>query len=150
MTSAYVTFDYPLFCDQIPLYSDPLKYPEAEIHLYWDTAVNYVSDVNCGSVQNEKRAYAINLMTGHLLYIAGLAGKGQVPGLMQNATIDKLTVGLTPPPLRNQWQWWLSISPYGQQLLALLQVNSVGGFYVGGSPTLAGFPFWTYGRGGTC
>jgi hypothetical protein len=58
---------------------------------------------------------------------------------MQTANIDKVNVSLTPPPLKNQWQWWLSISPWGQQLWALLQVNSVGGHYIGGSPVLSGF-----------
>jgi hypothetical protein len=73
-------------------------------------------------------------MTAHLAAISVLIAAGQIPGLVQNATIDKITVGLTPPPIPNQFQWWLNITPYGQQLLAMLQVNSVGGFYIGGLP----------------
>ena len=148
-----LTFDYALFIVQVPAYSNSMLYPEATLQAYWNTAIFYVSDVaNCGSVTCEKRQYAINLMVAHLVYIAGLIAQGQVPGLMQDATIDKVHVSLTPPPLRNQWQWWLSTSPYGQQLYALLQVNSVGGYYIGGSPTLAGFRFTGVGRfyGGCC
>jgi hypothetical protein len=127
-----ITFDYETFVAQIPAYSNPTTYPEATIQAFWNTAIYYVTNVNnCGGLTNDQRVYAINLMTAHLMYISGLIAGGQVPGLMQSATIDKVNVSLTPPPLRNQWQWWLSVSPYGQQLMGLLQVNSVGGYYTG-------------------
>ncbi len=137
--AAILTFDYDQFIALIPAYSNPTTYPEATLQAYWNSAINYVSDVNCGDIHDGSRQYAINLMTAHLIYIAGLIAAGQVPGLVQDATIDKVSVGLTPPVLKNQWQWWLSVSPYGQQLYALLQVNSVGGQYIGGSAPLAGF-----------
>ena len=142
-----LTFDYATFTGQVPAYSNAADYPESTLQAYWDTAIFYISDVaNSGSVTCEKRQYAINLMVAHLVFIAGLIAAGQVPGLVQNASIDKVSVTLTPPPLRNQWQWWLSLSPYGQQLYALLQVNSVGGYYIGGSPVLAGFRFGDFNR----
>jgi hypothetical protein len=142
MNPSYITFDYALFQSQIPLYANTQQYPQSLVNMFWTTATFYVSDIgNFGVVQGAARAYAINLMTGHLLYIAGLVSQGTVPYLMQNSTIDKVTVGLTPPPLHNQWQWWLSTSAYGQQLLALLQVNSVGGFYIGGSAPRAAFGY---------
>ncbi len=148
MTAPFFTFNYAQFIALFPAYSDAMTYPEATLQGYWNSAINYVSDENFGYVNGDSRQYAINLMTAHLVYIAGLIAIGQVPGLMQNATIDKVTVGLTPPPLKNQWQWWLSVSPYGQQLYALLQVNSVGGGYIGGSAALAGFTtvgnYWGY------
>lgn len=138
MTAVILTFDYALFIVQFPIYSNPSVYPEALLQTYWDIAIDYVSDVgNYGSLQGMKRQYALNLMVAHITYLNGLIAAGQVPGLMQNATIDKVTVGLTPPPVKNQFQWWLSLTPYGQALLALLQLNSVGGFYVGGSGTIA-------------
>lgn len=137
-----LTFNYSLFIVQCPQYSNPTIYPESLLQSYWDIAINYISDVaNFGSLQGSARQYALNLMVAHLAYLSGLISAGQVPGLMQNATIDKVTVTLTPPPLQNQFEWWLSLTPYGQQLLALLQVSSVGGFYVGGSPTLQNFGY---------
>lgn len=142
MSAVVLTFDYDLFILQVPLYSNPTKYPEALLQSYWDIAINYMSNVgNYGSLQGAARQYGLNLLVAHLAYLAGLIAIGQVPGLMQNATIDKVTVGLTPPPLKNQFQWWLSLTPYGQQLLALLQINSVGGYYIGGSPVLASFGY---------
>ncbi len=147
-----LTFDYAQFIALIPEYSDPVCYPEATLQAFWNSAINYVDNTNFGFVRDESRQYAINLMTAHVIYIANLAKERTVPYLMQTSTIDKVSVGLTPPPLKNQWQWWLSISPYGQQLQALLQVNSVGGAYIGGSPVLSAFsgaPFnnigyWTF------
>ena len=137
---AILTYNDTLFRQQIPAYSNAQMYPEAILQMWWNTAIFYISDVgNYGMLQGDARQYAIDLMMAHLIYIAGLTAAGQVPYLMNTATIDKVSVGLTAPPLKNQWQWWLSISPYGQMLLALLQVNSVGGNYIGGSPVLASF-----------
>lgn len=130
MTAVILTFNYALFITQVPQYSNAIMYPQATLQNYWNVAINYITNTgNYGSLQGDARQYAINLFVAHLVYIAGLIAIGQVPGLMQTATIDKVTVGLTPPPLKNQFQWWLSVTPYGQQLLSLLQVNSVGGFY---------------------
>ena len=63
----------------------------------------------------------------------------EVPGIITEATVDKVDVKLEPPPLPNQWQFWLGTTIYGQQLLALLQGKSVGGTYYGGPPVLAAF-----------
>jgi hypothetical protein len=128
-----LTFDYAGFIAQIPAYSDPTNYPESLLQQYWNGAINYVSDIgNFGAIQGTARQYALNLMTAHLIFISNLAQAGQVPGMITDATIDKVHVGLTPPPLPNQWQWWLDLSPYGQQLLAQLQTQSTGGFFIAG------------------
>jgi hypothetical protein len=133
MTAAILTFDYPGFIAQIPLYSDPTTYPQALLQQYWNGAINYISDIaNFGVIQGTARQYAINLMTAHLIFLQNINAKGQTPNMMQNATIDKVSVAVTPPPLPNQWQWWLGLSPYGQNLLAQLQGQSEGGFYVSG------------------
>lgn len=147
-----LTFDYAAFIAQCPAYSNAVAYPEATLQAYWNGAINYVSDIgNYGVIQGDARQYALNLMTAHLVFIAGLTAAGQVPGLMQNATIDKVAVGLTPPPLPNQWQWWLNLSPYGQQLLAQLQGQSIGGFFIAGPyGGISGYlPGYNYGFGGS-
>jgi Protein of unknown function (DUF4054) len=144
-----ITFDYALFQAQIPLYAtSPV---ESVVEVYWGVATYYVSNIDRGVLNDGARAYAINLMTAHLIFVDALAAEGQVPGLMQNATVDKVTVGLTPPPLPDQWQWWLSLSPYGQKLLALLQALSVGGFFVSGPyGGIRGYnPTYGYGYGGS-
>jgi len=144
MNPAILTFDYAGFIanPQFALYSNPSIYPEPLLQAFWNVAINYMSDTgNFGDIQGTQRQEALNLMLAHLVYINNLTQAGTVPYLMQTATIDKVTVGLTPPPLKNQFQWWLSVSPYGQQLLAMLQANSVGGHYIGGSSPRAGLQF---------
>jgi hypothetical protein len=49
---------------------------------------------------------------------------------VQSATIDKITVSLTPPPATSEFLWWLNLTGYGAQLAALLSVHAVGGFFV--------------------
>lgn len=137
-----LTFNYAEFIALCPAYADSNLYPEATLQGFWNSAILYMSPVgNFGAIQGDSRQFAINMLTAHLTYISGLTQAGTVPYLMQTSTIDKVSIGLTPPPLKNQFQWWLSVSPYGQQLLALLQVSSVGGFYIGGSPQRAAFGY---------
>lgn len=137
-----LTFDYELFVTQIPAYSNIQQYPEAYISNYWDMATCYVSSVgNYGCLVGACRQQALNLMTAHLIYINNLILAGQTPFIANDATVDKVHVGLVPPPVPNQFDWWLNTSPYGQQLLSLLSVVSVGGFYIGGSPVLPSFGY---------
>ena len=135
-----IEFDVTLFREQFPAFASVATFPDARLQMYWDNATCYVSDVgNYGWLQGRCRRLAINYMTAHLTALSVLIAAGQTPGLVQNSAIDKISVGLTPPPLKNQWQWWLSTTPYGQELLALLQTRSTGGWYIGGRPELAAF-----------
>jgi len=139
--SCEYTFDIPAFRVSYPAYANPITYPDATLQMYFNNGTSYIANCNYGYLNGVNRYQALTLMTAHLTYISDLISAGQTPVLIQNSTIDKITVGLTPPPLLNQFQWWLSTSPYGQQLLALLQINSCGGFFVGGSPVRASFGF---------
>ena len=135
----YLTFDVTQFRATYTEFSDPLKYPDAVLQNYWDIATCYISNENYGYLSGDCRQLAINLMTAHLAKIADLSNSGQLAILAQAASIDKISVSLTPPPLKNQFAWWLSTTAYGQQLYALLQARSVGGFYVGGLPEKSAF-----------
>ena len=146
MNYQLLTFNYDGFIAQIPVYSDPVKYPQSILQNYWNIAINYMTNVgNYGSLQGVMRQQALNYLVAHLVFLSGIIASNptnsEVPGLMQTATIDKVSVGLTPPPLPNQFQWWCNLTPYGQMLLAMLQVNSVGGFYIGGNAPLAAFGY---------
>jgi hypothetical protein len=137
---AILTYNDALFRQQIPEYSDLVEYPMSVLQNWWNIAINYVSDVgNFGSLNGTSRQYAINLMMAHLIYISNLTEGGTVPYVLSASSIDKVSITAVPPPLKNQWGWWMSISSYGQQLWALLQMKSVGGFYIGGFPNLAAF-----------
>lgn len=140
ITPAILTFDVTAFRLLFPAFANASLFPDATLQMFWDSATCYISDVgNFGALQGKCRQYSINLMTAHLAQLSTIIAAGQVPGLMQSATIDKITVSLTPPPVANQFKWWLNLTAYGQQLLALLQIRSAGGFYYGGVPELAGF-----------
>ncbi|GAB3484394.1 DUF4054 domain-containing protein [Azotobacter salinestris] len=96
----------------------------------------YLSGQGCSCAELQ-----IELMTAHLLALrqAAQAGTGGVTGAVTSATVGKVTVSTTPPPVRSSWDWWLSSTPYGAELLALLRSCAVGGLYVGGRPERAAF-----------
>lgn len=137
--AAVITFDVTAFRAQCPAFADATLYSDAALQGYWDAAACHISTTDYGWLNGECRARALNLMTAHLAALSSLIASGQAPGVMQSASIDKVTISLTPPPLKSQWQWWLSATPYGAQLLALLQSKAVGGFYVGGAPERSAF-----------
>ncbi len=129
-------FNYATFVQYYTQFANSVQYPEQTLQLYWDDATTYISDnTAAGGLTQKQRTRAINLMTAHLAVLNSQAAAGQQAGLVQGATIDKISVQLTPPPEVNQWQWWLNQTQYGQQLLALFQVAAAGGFFIGGYPT---------------
>lgn len=138
-----IQYDDALFRTQIPAYSDPVAYQTAMIQNWWTVGSNYVTNQygGCytGGLNLASQALALNLMAAHLLFLSGIIANGETPGVVTGATIDKVSVTLEPPPNTNNWQYWLQTSPYGQQLLALLEVSSVGGFYFGGTPVYPAF-----------
>lgn len=142
---AAITFDVALFRKQIPAYADPEKYPDATIESWWEQAACYISTEDYGWLNGNSRALAINLMTAHLMALstAASSGAGQTAGaggIVTGATIDKVSVTLAAPPAAtDEWEYWLSLTPFGQRLLALLRSKSVGGFYVGLYPELSAF-----------
>jgi len=160
VTDPILIFDVTLFRQQFPAFADVLVFPTARLQMYWDMAICYISDINCGWLRNSCRQLAINMMVAHLAALSVLIATGLTPQLIKSSTIDKITVTLQMPAVPNQWRWWLNTTPYGMELLALLAINSVGGFYVGGSPELSGFRTvgggfgvnggYPWGNGGCC
>lgn len=134
-----IEFDIVQFREMYTQFSDTNLFPDTALNNYWDVATCFVSDNDCGYLNGKCRQTAINLMTAHLLALSLIQNRGKVTGLMQSATISMVTVSLTPPPIPNQWQWWLNQTSYGQQLLALLQGAAAGGMFIGGSPERFGF-----------
>lgn len=123
------------------VYTDPL------LDAWFGIAREYISDENGGynslALSLPRQTLMLDLMVAHLLalgvQIGNVPSKPKTPGLKQSATIDKISISLTPPPAKNQWQWWLSLTPYGQQLFALQQIATTGGAYYGGFSTRDSF-----------
>jgi hypothetical protein len=132
------------FRAQFPQFADTTKYPDSTLQLQFDIATSYVTADTYGDMTTPVRTHAIYLMMAHLLQLNIIIaqnaanGGGQI-GVVQSATIGSVSVTLQPPPVRGQWRWWLNNTPYGAQLVALLEMQSAGGFFVGGLPERAAF-----------
>jgi hypothetical protein len=146
--SPTISYNDAQFRTMFPAFANQTTFPQETIQIYWDMATTFVSNLaNYGwltggtspSGNPTGRALALNLMTAHIAQIFVLVGLGQTPAPITAAGIDKVNVTLMPPPAKDGWSYWLSCTPYGLQLWALLGVNSVGGWFVGGSPTRSGF-----------
>jgi hypothetical protein len=82
---------------------------------------------------------ALELMTAHLAKLADLNIELDQNAMPGGATVDRVSITLIPPPMHDQWEWWYGTTNYGQQLLALLKVKSIGGRFIGGSFERFGF-----------
>ena len=135
-----LVFDVTAFRLAFPAYANATTYPDATLQMNWNLATCYMDpNGNDGFLQGTCRQTALNFLTAHITYTADLISAGQTSIIVQNATIDKVAVGLTPPPVKTNWQWWLNTSPYGIQLLSLLSARSVGGWMPGGLPERSAF-----------
>ena len=134
-----IQFNYATFVQRYTQFNNSVKWPEQTLLLTWEEATTIISDNTASwGLTIKQRTRALNLMTAHLAALNAQAAAGEQSGLIQGATIDKISVQLTPPPITegDQWAWWLNQTQYGQQFLALMQAAAVGGFYVGGFPTV--------------
>jgi len=137
-----IAFDVAVFRAWFPQFANATTFPDLTLQTDFDLGTAYVSDSPCGRMPVAARTQALYLMTAHLaaldVIISANGYTGQ-PGIVEAATIDKVQVTLQPPPARGQWRWWLQLTPYGSRLVALLDAQSVGGFFVGGLPERAAF-----------
>lgn len=132
-----------------PAFADELKYPDAMLQVQWTIGACYISDRGCSCSTTDGvdcRQTMQYLMLAHLLWLntiimAGGSGTGTA-GVVTSARIDKVAVTLAPPPVTDEWSWWLNGTPYGAQLLALLGLCGSGGFYAGGLPETTAFRKW--------
>lgn len=132
-----IQFNYSAFILYYTQFANTTAYPQSTLQLYWNRATSFISNNTwSGGLTQQQRVEALNLMTAHIAVLSDLAAAGEDSGVVVGATIDKVNVQLQPPPEGTKWQHWLNQTIYGQQLLALLDLTSAGGFFVGGSPTL--------------
>lgn len=133
-----IPFDPVAFRAMFSAFANTACYPNGLLQMWWDNATTYISaqDNCCFALNGAKRVMALNLMTAHIAQIFATLSAGDTPQVMKSAGIDKVRVEVVPPPVNQGdfFQWWLSTTPYGQQVLAMLQLAGVGGFYIGGLP----------------
>lgn len=129
-------FDVTAFRTLFPEFSSLDQYPDALLSQYWNRATYrlwpYDNWLICGSHLQD----ALNLMTAHLARLGKDIATGDDPagGMVQSATEGSVSVAMAIFQLKNAWQYWLMKTPYGQDLLALLEMLTASGFYFGGKP----------------
>ncbi|TCJ96149.1 uncharacterized protein DUF4054 [Volucribacter psittacicida] len=109
-------------------------FPDEMIETWGNLAKSYLSE--SWLLNGERFSLALNLMTAHLLFSVSQSTKSNngASGTVQSASQGSVSVSFSTPTTKNGWEFWLSTSPYGVQLWALL--NSVGavGCFIGGLP----------------
>lgn len=131
------TLDVEMFKKQFIEFKDV---PEEVIQIYWDMAEQYIYAWDNCLLCCEKLQLALSLMTAHLLRLNYGDGDGQsTAGTVTSATEGSVSVGFHPPQTDTVWEWFLCQTPYGQQLLMLLKMARIGGFFVGGRPEAQAF-----------
>ena len=127
-----IDLDTDGFRDKFSAYADETSYPDATLTTYWTIGKCYVKD-NDAVLDEDCREHALQLMLAHLLYIKDQADTGNKAVVVTSGTEGPVSVSIAEPPSSDNWIYWLNTSPYGPQVLAMLEVASVGGFYYGGS-----------------
>jgi len=128
-----VAFDDQIFRQQYPEFVNPDTYPPAMLNNWFTMASQYINPNSDAYRSLDVVTLMLNLMVAHLAKSMTMIAAGQTTAVVTGATEGSVTVSMEPPPTKNAFQWWLSTTPYGAQLRALLFQQGVGGFAVGGS-----------------
>lgn len=138
-----IAFDIPGFRAAFPAFPEPglnvSGFSDETLTMYFGFASLYISNVNYGWINGNTREYGLWLMTAHLTALSQQVAAGEDGGVITGSTVDKVSVSLQAPPINDSWDYWLNLTPYGQQYLAFLKVQSTGGLYLGGRPEKVAF-----------
>jgi hypothetical protein len=127
-----LAFNAQQFRVLFPAFGNTLFYSDETLQIYWDAATIHVSPQDCGALDGNARLRAIYLMMAHMMEAAKAAASGDSIGVIQSATIEKISVSMVSPPIGTQLQWWLSTTAYGRELLIILSSAAVCGMYING------------------
>ena len=133
-----IDLDITSFRINFPAYASETDYPDTRLNSQYAIGKCYIADNDC-TLPEECREYALQLMLAHLLHIQDSITSGRPTQIVTSATEGSVSVSLAEPPNSDTWTYWFSTSPYGLQLIAMLDVASAGGFYVGGNEERRGF-----------
>ncbi|TQI79992.1 uncharacterized protein DUF4054 [Serratia fonticola] len=118
--------DLQRFRDLFPAMSDVGMFTDATIQTQWEQAQYFISPDE--SLQEHRFENALYLMTAHLVWLHHAIAQGHTTaGIVTSATISKVSVSIALPPCHTARQFWLATTPYGLQLLALCNEDTVSG-----------------------
>jgi len=122
-----------------PAFADESVYPDASLEAYWGRSEMMIYAYDNWLISNGKLQYALSLLTAHIAALSSdiAAGGDGGGGVVQSASEGSVSVSMLAPEMKDYWQFWLAKTPYGQELLALLETVTLAGFYFGGSPETA-------------
>lgn len=121
------------FRQRFPIFSNTTKYPDTVVQTMLDTAIIYIPNRTTCCKSEAIVKEMIYLMTAHLLVSSTDTATGGTGGVVQSASVGGVSVSKMAPPVKNMFSYWLAGTPYGQQLLAMLKMQSTIGVYVGGT-----------------
>lgn len=135
------TYNDSTFRAQFPAFADTTKFPEAVLLATWTTGTAYISpNPNPGWTDNPAQLQrALDLLCAHLTQLGVQIANGTPLGVMSAASEGSVSITLQPPPVKSALGYWLSTTPYGNELRMLLDIVGGVGFYVGGSCERQGF-----------
>jgi len=133
-----IELDIASFRTNFPAFGSETDYPEMRLNSQYAIGKCYIADNDC-TLPEECREYALQLMLAHLLKIQDSISSGGPTNIVTSATEGSVSVSLSEPPNPDTWTYWFSSTPYGMQLVSMLDANSVGGFYIGGSEERRGY-----------
>lgn len=133
-----IDLDIASFRVNFPAYSVVVDYPDARLNAQYAIGKCYIADNDC-TLPEACREFALQLMLAHLLSIQDSIAAGRPTQIVTSATEGSVSVSLAEPPNTDTFTYWFSTTPYGLQLIAMLDASSVGGYFVGGSEERRGF-----------
>ena len=88
---------------QLPYFKETDKNPDEGLSADLQQAQCYISPLYCGPLQGDCRARAVYLMAGHLQVLTDRMSSGNMSNVLQTgASVDRLRVTPTPPPVKDQ------------------------------------------------
>ena len=113
---------------------------DAQLQTWWTMGTAYLSENNAGNGWTDAQAQlGADLMAVHLASLFTAISSGSDPRIITSASEGSVSVSMQPPPGSSAFGYWLSSTPYGLQLRALLRAVAGPGMYIGGSCERAAF-----------
>lgn len=130
-----LTFPLDDFLARFPEFGNETEYARSVVQSAGQRAMMHITPSSFGMpLCGPYRDYALFLMTGHLLTLdkedSDDGNDGGPTGTPFKATIGSVTVETTKPNTftNDDWNYWLNLTKYGRELLALLDTHALGIF----------------------
>ena len=122
-----IPLDIIKFRQNYPEFSSESEYPDSMLESKYLISSCYISNSSNFFIADDCLEVALQLMLAHVVSLSVRVTQGAATGQVISASEDGVSVSFTAPSNSSQFSWWLNTTPYGQQLLALLEASFIGG-----------------------